>query len=166
MGGVMTGDESEVSDLLGRAAGGDAAACEELFARYRPRLKRMVHLRLSRRLQGRVDDSDVLQEAYLDVSRRFGEYAADPKLPFYLWLRHLTGLKLAEVHRRHLGTQLRDADREVTLHRGGLPPADSASLAAQLMGAQTTPSQAAVRAETRLIVQEALDGMDPIDREV
>src|SRR5260370_104834 len=126
----------------------------------------MVHLRLSRRLQGRVDDSDVLQEAYLDVSRRLNEYLTDPKLPFFLWLRHMTGLKLAEVHRHHLGTQMRDADREVTLHRGGLPEADSVSLAAQLLGKLTTPSQAAIKAETRLYVQEALNSMDPIDREV
>ena len=100
------------------------------------------------------------------MSRRLAEYAADPKLPFYLWLRHLTGLKLAEVHRRHLGTQLRDADREVSLHRGGLPEADSVSLAAQLLGHLTTPSQAAIKAEMRLHVQEALNSMDPIDREV
>src|SRR5438034_61312 len=137
MGLVMTDDSSEVADLLRRAAAGDEPARQELFSRYQPRLRRMVHLRLSRRLQGRVDDSDVLQEACLEASRRLAEYAAEPKLPFYLWLRHLTGLKLAEVHRRHLGTQLRDADREVTLHRGGLPEADSASLAAQLLGTIT-----------------------------
>ena len=87
-------------------------------------------------------------------------------MPVFLWMRHLTALKLAEVHRRHLGTQLRDADREVTLHRGGLPLADSVSLAAQLLGTLTTPSQAAVKAETRLLVQAALNGIDPIDREV
>jgi RNA polymerase sigma-70 factor, ECF subfamily len=162
----MSGDASDISDLLQRAAGRDEQAFQELFTRYRDRLKRMVHLRLSRRLQGRVDDSDVVQEAYLEVSRRLPEYVAEPGLPFYLWLRHLTGLKLAEVHRRHLGTQLRDADREVTLHRGGLPAADSASLAAQLLGTATTPSQAAIRAETCLQVQEALNTLDPIDREV
>ena len=162
----MSGDASELSDLLQRAAGRDEQAFRELFTRYRDRLKRMVHLRLSRRLQGRVDDSDVVQEAYLEASRRLQEYVAEPGLPFYLWLRHLTGLKLAEVHRRHLGTQLRSADREVTLHRGGLPAADSASLAAQLLGTATTPSQAAIRTETRLQVQEALNAMDPIDREV
>ena len=126
----------------------------------------MVHLRLSRRLAGRVDDSDVLQEAFLDVARRLDEYLGSRRLPFFLWLRHMTALKLAEVHRRHLGTQLRDADREVTLHRGGLPMADSVSLAAQLLGTLTTPSQAAIKAETRLLVQEALNSMDPIDREV
>jgi RNA polymerase sigma-70 factor (ECF subfamily) len=166
MGLVMTGDSSEVADLLNRAVAGDAVASRELFSRYLPRLRRMVHLRLSRRLQGRVDDSDVLQEACLDVSRRLSEYAAEPKVPFYLWLRHLTGLKLAEIHRRHLGTQLRDADREVTLHRGALPEADSASLAAQLLGSITSPSEAAVKAEQRLMVQEALNLMDSVDREV
>jgi RNA polymerase sigma-70 factor (ECF subfamily) len=162
----MSGDASEISDLLQRAAGHDEQAFQELFTRYRDRLKRMVHLRLSRRLQGRVDDSDVIQEAYLEASRRLPEYAAEPGLPFYLWLRHLTSLKLAEVHRRHLGTQLRNADRELTLHRGGLPAADSASLAAQLLGTATSPSQAAIRAETCLHVQEALNTLDPIDREV
>jgi RNA polymerase sigma-70 factor (ECF subfamily) len=166
MNAVPTSDSGDDSGLLQRAAGGDEQALRELFSRYRDRLKRMVRLRLSRRLQGRVDDSDVLQEAYLDVSRRLPEYVQQPGLPFFLWLRHLTGLKLAEVHRRHLGTQLRDADREVTLHRGGLPEADSVSLAAQLLGKLTTPSQAAIKAEQRLYVQEALNSMDPIDREV
>jgi RNA polymerase sigma-70 factor (ECF subfamily) len=166
MGAVMTDESGEVSDLLRRAAAGDAEALRQLFSRYRDRLKRMVHLRLSRRLSGRVDDSDVVQEAYLDVCQKLPDYVREPGLPFFLWLRHLTGLKLAEVHRRHLGTQLRDADREVSLHRGGLPEADSVSLAAQLLGKLTTPSQAAIKAEQRIYVQEALNSMDPIDREV
>ena len=157
---------SEDREQLRRAADGDDEALRALFEAHRDRLKRMVHLRLSRRLAGRVDDSDVLQEACLEAARRLEEYLREPKLPFFLWLRHLTALKLAEVHRRHLGTQLRDADREVTLHRGMLPMADSVSLAAQLLGTLTTPSQAVVKAETRLLVQEALNSMDPIDREV
>jgi RNA polymerase sigma-70 factor (ECF subfamily) len=166
MGVNMTGESDEVSGLIRRAAAGEEAALRELFFRHRDRLKRMVHLRLSRRLAGRVDDSDILQDAYLEAARRLEEYLREPKLPFFIWLRHLTALKLAEVHRRHLGTQLRDADLEVTLHRGMLPLADSVSLAAQLLGTLTTPSQAVIKAETRLLVQEALNGMDPIDREV
>src|SRR5260370_2133877 len=146
-------ESDDSTALLQRAAGGDQQAVQEVFARQRERLKGMVHLRLSRRLQGRVDDSDVLQEAFLHISGQLREYAADPKLPFYLWLRHMTGLKLAEIHRRHLGTQLRAPDREVTLHRGGLPEADSISLAAHLLGQLTTPSHAAITAETRLIFQ-------------
>jgi len=162
----MTDESSEDRDLLACAASGDQEALRQLFSRYRDRLKRMVHLRLSRRLSGRVDDSDVVQEAFLEISQKLPEYAKAPELPFFLWLRHMTGLKLTEVHRRHLGTQLRDADREVSLHRGGLPEADSASLAAQLLGKLTTPSQAAIKAEQRIYVQEALNSMDPIDREV
>jgi RNA polymerase sigma-70 factor, ECF subfamily len=142
----MTDESDATPELIRRAAAGDQGPLDVLFSRHRDRLKRMVHLRLSRRLSGRVDDSDVLQEAFAEAARRLGEFAREPALPFYLWLRHLTTLKLAEVHRRHLGTQLRDVDREITLHRGDLPPADSVSLAAQLLGTLTAPSQAAIRA--------------------
>jgi RNA polymerase sigma-70 factor (ECF subfamily) len=166
MGSDSTAGFSDLPELLQRAAAGDQQALQDLFARYRDRLKRMVRLRLSRRLQGRVDDSDVLQESFLEISKKLPEYVQQPTLPFFLWLRHMTGLKLAEVHRRHLGTQMRDADREVSLHRGGLPEADSVSLAAQLLGKLTTPSQAAIKAEQRIYVQEALNSMDPVDREV
>jgi RNA polymerase sigma-70 factor (ECF subfamily) len=125
--------------LIERAVEGDQEALRELFSRHRDRLKRMVRLRLSRRLAGRVDDSDVLQEAFLDAARKLDDYLKEPSLPFFLWMRHMTGLKLAEIHRRHLGTQLRNADREVTLHRGGMPMADSVSSAAQLLGTLTAP---------------------------
>jgi RNA polymerase sigma-70 factor, ECF subfamily len=163
---MIDNDSGELLTLVHRAAAGDQDALRAIFERYRDRLKRMVRLRLSRRLQGRVDDSDVIQEAYADISKNLADYARAPQLPLFLWLRHMTGLKLTEIHRRHLGTQLRDADREVSLHRGGLPEADSVSLAAQLLGQITSPSQAAIKAETRIYVQEALNSMDPIDREV
>src|SRR5207237_5104844 len=121
---------------------------------------------LDRRLQGRVDPSDVIQEAYLEVSRRLPEYLRDPSLPFFLWLRLVTGQKLALAHRQHLGVQARDAGREVSLYRGALPEATSAALAAHLLGRLTTPSQDAIKAELKLSIQEALNSMDPIDREV
>jgi RNA polymerase sigma-70 factor (ECF subfamily) len=159
-------ERDDSSSLVRRAAEGDEEALRKLFSAHRNRLKRMIELRLSRRLSGRVDDSDVLQEAYVEIARKLPEYAREPKLPLFLWMRHLTALKLVEVHRRHLGSQIRDADREVTLHRGCLPMADSVSLAAQLLGTLTAPSQAAIKAETRLLVQEALNSMDPTDREV
>ena len=159
-------EPGDLADLLARAAAGDEKALTELFSRYRKRLKQMVRLRLNRRLQGRIDDSDVLQEAFLEAARRLPEYLADRPLPFFLWLRHLTGEKLIDAHRRHLGAKMRDAAQEVSLHRGPMPAASSASLAAQLLGRLTSPSQAAVKAETRLRVQEALNRMEPLDREV
>jgi RNA polymerase sigma-70 factor (ECF subfamily) len=162
----MTNDTSNTGDLLGRAAAGNREALAELFGRYREQLRRMVRLRLDRRLQGRLDSSDVLQEAYLAFAQRLPEYAANPAGPFYLWLRGLTGQKLIDLHRQHLGAKMRDAGMEISLHRGALPRASSASLAAQLLGRLTSASRAAIRAETRLRIQEALNSMDELDREV
>jgi RNA polymerase sigma-70 factor (ECF subfamily) len=148
------------------AAQGDSASLEQLFACYRLRLRRMVKLRLDPRVQGRIDPSDVVQEAYLECSKKLADYLREPTLPFYLWLRLLTGQKLALTHRQHLGVQARDAGREVSLYRGALPEASSAALAAQLLGKLTSPSQAAMKAELKLRVQEALNGMEALDREV
>jgi RNA polymerase sigma-70 factor (ECF subfamily) len=159
-------DSEDLTDLLQRAAAGDTAAVAELFSRYRKQLKRMVRLRLSRHIQSRVDESDILQATLLEAAKRLPEYLQNRPLPFFLWLRHLTGEKLIDAHRRHLGAKMRDAAQEVSLHRGAMPAASSASLAAQLLGRLTSPSQAAIKAETRLRVQEVLNGMDPLDREV
>lgn len=159
-------DSSETRRVLQRAAAGDQAGWGELLARHRDRLKRMVALRLDRRLQGRIDPSDVIQESCLEAAERLAEYVRNPSMPFFLWLRFLTGQKLVELHRHHLGTQMRDAVREISLHRGTLPATSSAALAAQLLGHATRPSEAAMRAEMKIRLQEALNGMDPLDREV
>ena len=162
----MTGEASETAGLLRRAAQGDQAAWGALLVRSRDRLRRMVALRLDRRLQGRVDPSDIIQEACIDASARLAEYARQPDMPFFLWLRFLTGQRLVRVHRQHLGAEMRDVAREVSLYRGALPAATSAALAAQLLGRATRPSEAAVRAERSIRLQEALNSMDPLDREV
>jgi len=162
----MTEIGTTTDDLLRRAKSGDEAALGTLFTHYRERLRKMVRLRLDRRVFGRLDPSDVLQEAYLDVARRFPEYAAAPTVSFYLWLRALTGQRLIDLHRQHLGAQMRDAGREVSLYRGALPQASSASLAQQLLAGLTSPTQAAARVEMQIQLQEALNSMSPLDREV
>ncbi len=162
----MTDDVKGPEDLLRRAKAGDEQALADLFTHYRERLRRLIHLRLDRRLSGRVDTSDVLQDAYLEVHKRFADYSREGQLPFYLWLRLVTGQKLTDFHRHHLGAQMRDAGQEVSLYRGALPQATSVSLANQLLGKLTSASKAAIRAEHKLLVQEALNSMDPLDREV
>ena len=159
-------DPSRRESLVRRAQGGDERALADLFMLYREPLTRMVRLRLDRRLQGRVDSSDVLQEAYLDIARRIEGYDPAAGMPFYLWLRYLTGQTLMQIHRKHLGTKMRDAAQEVSLYRGALPQTTSVSLAAQLLGSFTSPSAAAIRAEMQVKLQEALNQMDPLDREV
>ena len=159
-------DANDTIPLLRQGAAGDQHALVELWDRYRERLKRMVRLRLDRRLQGRLDPSDVLQEAFIDFARRAGEFAENPEVSFFLWLRTLTGQRLQMLHRQHLGAKMRDAAREISLHRGPMPQATSVSLAAQLMGQFTSASAKVARAEMQILLQEALNGMDPIDREI
>jgi RNA polymerase sigma-70 factor (ECF subfamily) len=163
---AMPENSSETNQLLQRVAAGEQEVWGELLMRHRERLRSMVAVRLDRRLQGRIDPSDVLQEAYLQASLQLAEYLKKPTLPFFLWLRLVTGQRLVALHRHHLGTQGRDAGREVSLYQGALPEASSEALAAQLLGHQTRPSEAAVRAELSLRLQEALNRLDPLDREV
>jgi RNA polymerase sigma-70 factor (ECF subfamily) len=166
MGFSMSADVRNNEELLDAARNGDEGALAALVERHRDRLERMVQLRMDRRLQGRVDPADIVQDAYLAVRGKFPQYSADPRLPFFLWLRLEVGQKLVDAHRFHLGTKMRDAGQEVSLHRGALPQVTSLSLAEHLLGKLTTASHAAMRVELKLRVQEALNTMDPHDREV
>jgi len=166
MGPVMDNNTTDTVRLIERARAGDRDALNELFTRHRGRLRRMVEMRLDWRLQARIDPSDVIQDAYLEVAGRLEEYLRDPKLPLFLWLRLVVGERLTTLHRQHLGTKMRDAAREVSLYREALPQASSVALAAQLLGKHTSPTEAAVRAERMLRLQEAINTLDPIDREI
>jgi RNA polymerase sigma-70 factor, ECF subfamily len=163
---IKIADDSETNRLIEQAATGERCAWDQLLDRYRDRLRRLVALRLDRRLRGRVDASDVIQEASLEAVRRLPEYLKNPNMPFFLWLRFLTGQRLTEQHRIHLGARARDAGREIALYQGSLPATSSAALAAQLLGRLTSPSEAAIRAERRIRMQEVLNSMEPIDREI
>jgi RNA polymerase sigma-70 factor (ECF subfamily) len=152
--------------LLDRIRAGDGAALGELFTHYRERLWRMVHLRLDRRILRRVSPDDVLQEAFLDVARRIGEFLANPAVPFYVWLRFLTIQRLQMVQRTHLGAQMRSVGMESALGPDGMPFASADSIADKLFSRMTSPSQAAIRHEMQAQLRAALDEMDPMDREV
>ena len=104
--------------------------------------------------------------AAIDTMRRLEEYIRDPSVSFYVWLRFLVGQRVAECHRRYLGRPGRDVGREVSIYRGVMPGASSVALAARLLGKLTSPSQAAMRAERKIRLQEALNRMDPLDREI
>jgi RNA polymerase sigma-70 factor, ECF subfamily len=166
MGKLMEQNASETIEILQKCRAGDTQGLNDILARHRGRLRRMVELRLDHRIQGRVDASDVIQEAYLEVSQRLKEYLENPRLPFFLWLRLVVGERLTILHRHHLGAKKREAGLEVSLYRGALPAASSAALAAQLLGKHTSPTQAAVRAERLFRIQEALNSLEPLDREV
>jgi RNA polymerase sigma-70 factor (ECF subfamily) len=162
----MSEEANDNDERLRLAAQGDPESWEALVGASRQRLRRMVAFRLDQRLQGRVDPSDVLQDAYLEAWQDLGAYLRQPAMPFFLWLRGIAGNKLRELHRHHLGTQMRDPRREVSLYDGAMPETTTTALAAELLGNLTRASEEAIRVEIKLRLQEALNTMDLLDREV
>ena len=111
-------------DELEELRQGGEAVLAKLFSVHRSRLERMVEFRLDPRLSGRVDADDVLQETWLDVSRRLPEYLRSPQVSLYVWLRQLAFQALINIQRRHFG-QKRDPRQEFFLH--GYPTNDATS---------------------------------------
>ena len=147
---------------------GDREALGALFSEQERRLKRWVESRLDPRLAGRLAASDVVQEIYLDAEKRLEHFRDRPEMPFRVWIRLLADQKMIDVRRRHFGAQARDAGREVSIDggRAASPNTSAVGLAACLAGDLTSPSRAAIRRETLDQLVGAIEGMDPIDREV
>jgi RNA polymerase sigma-70 factor (ECF subfamily) len=158
-------DDDRASELLARAGSGDTAALSELFETHRPHLVRMVTLRLDPSLRSRLDSADIVQDAWLEVARRFPlRPAADP-LPFRVWLRLVTAQTLSQTHRRHLAAHMRDALKEMPTPqtRDGITAIGAADA---FVASATSPTQAVRREELRARVLAALDELDDIDREI
>jgi len=156
----------EMDGLLKRLRGGETGVLGELIDLNREPLRRMINLRLDARLAGRISCSDVLQDVYLDAMQRVGHFLQKPELPFQIWLRMIASQRLVDVHRQHLGAQMRNAACEVSLQGRVMPAVSSVSLAACLTAEMESPSQVLMRKELIERVETALEAMDPIDREV
>jgi RNA polymerase sigma-70 factor, ECF subfamily len=154
------------SDAFAAINGDDPGKLWGLLDGYRGRLRRMVALRIDSRLSGIVDPSDVIQDAYVTVAARLDSYRQNPRIPFFLWVRLVTGQTLIQAHRRHLGASMRDVRREVRIEDLGVPDASSAVLAQVLCNDQTSPSGVAIRDEEAARLHLALDQMKQVDREV
>jgi RNA polymerase sigma-70 factor, ECF subfamily len=161
----MTEESSEFRKMMDAVLAGDGEALASLFSVYRDRLRRMVELRMDARLRGRVSASDVLQEAYIGALQRLPHYQASSDIPLFVWLRAVTMQRLIDVHRRHLGGQVRDASREIRLGDVEAIEAGTGQIA-ELIANTTSPSLAARRNEIMVVVREALEQLDAIDREV
>ncbi len=162
----MPPDDKDTTHLLESAADGDVASWGVLLTQNVERLSRFIALRLDRRLQGRIDPEDVIQEIYAEAWRHLPDYRRKGTPPFYLWLRGLARNKILELHRHHLGTQMRDARREVTDYQRSALETTSTMLSSLLLDSQTSPSGVAAREEARAGLEAALETMDDLDREV
>ena len=157
---------NEVEALHQRLVAGDEGALGELFDIHRERLWRTVQFRMDRRLAARVDPDDILQESFVNAAARIQHYLEDPTRSLFVWFRLIVGQTLVDVYRRHIGAEMRDAGREVSLQGMKYPQATSMSLAAELLGSITSPSQAAQRAEMSAQLEQALAEMSELDQEV
>ncbi len=105
-------ESSETRVLLDRAADGSDSAVRELFHSHRPRLCRMVQLRMDRRLVGRLDASDIVQESLAAAYRRLPDYLSERPIEFYPWIRSIAWNCLVDAYRRHVGADRRSVKRE------------------------------------------------------
>ena len=147
-------------DLKGRLQQKDETALAELFSGQRDRLLRMVDFRMDGRLRTRLWPDDVLQEAFLAARQRIGRFAEDGFESPFVWLRMVVHQTLIDLHRRHLGAQMRDAGKEVSLDNRRFSQTTSASMAIHLVGDWTTPTQAAVRSERFEAARRTIEQMD------
>src|SRR5262249_29887930 len=144
----------DTDELLDRTAAGDRAARDELLGRHRPRLRRMVAVRLDKRLAARVDPSDVVQEALADAARHLDEYLRTRRMRYSRWRRRLAWVRLDKLRRRHTAGK-RDVGREQPPE---LPEESALELADRLLARDTGPADAAEQRELRQRVRAALNG--------
>jgi RNA polymerase sigma-70 factor, ECF subfamily len=162
----MAAEAPESNSLLARAAEGDGDAWGALLAGQQERLTRIVAFRMDPRLRGRIDAADVVQDVFVEASEHRTEYFRTPTVPLFLWLRGVVSNKLLEIHRYHLGTCKRDANRELPLDAPRQWDDTSAAICENLTGHLTSPSIAAARVEVKARLFEALNNMNATDREV
>lgn len=165
-------DDISESELLARLRE-DAASSNDRFAsvfsKMKERLRRIVKFRLDYRLAGRVSDSDVLQDCYLRAADRLNRFLDNPEFPFFVWLRMQVQQQVADVHRKHLLAEKRDARKEITLNAGAhRTPSNQTSmaLAAHLVGQLTSASRLVERGEEIAALEKSLNEMNDMDREV
>ncbi len=141
---------------------GDSQALAELFSVYRERLRCIIHFRMDRRLHGRVDPDDILQESYLAASKRLSYFQREFSGTSFVWLRLITTQALADLYRRHLSAQKRDVAKEV-FRRG---PSTSMTLASRLFGQVSSPSKMIAHMDMIDKVDQAIATMSEVDQEI
>jgi len=155
-------ENDDTEQLLRRVAAGDPAAREALFSRYRPRLARMLSIRLNRKLAARIDGSDIVQETLLQAEAGLDEYLQSQPCSLYAWLRRMAERNLIDACRYHY-RQRRDVRRELDFL---IKEESIDELVQQLACMNSGPQRAAVRYEMRQLVQQALNNLRELDREV
>jgi RNA polymerase sigma-70 factor (ECF subfamily) len=157
-------DDQDCEDLLARARAGDDGVLGRLLERYRAYLTLLARLQIGRRLQGKADCADLVQDTYLEAARHFARFRGETEPELAAWLRQILAGCLAHLVRRYCGTQARDVRLERVLE----DELDQSSRAIDrgLIAEQSTPSQRASRREQAVLLADALDRLPADYREV
>jgi len=129
-------DSPETDGLLEAVRRGERQALDRLLTRHRDELRSFVEMRLDPRLAARVDPSDVVQEAQVEMVRRMDDFLKRRPMPFRLWARKTAYERLLALHRHHVGRARRSVRREAAL-----PDRSSLLLVRPLLRKGSTPSQ-------------------------
>jgi RNA polymerase sigma-70 factor (ECF subfamily) len=105
---MSTRDKPDPEELLRQARTGNGAALGQLLELYRSYLALLARLQIGRRLQGKVDAADLVQETFLEAHRSWVQFRGTSEAELIGWLRQILASKLSELIRRYLGTQRRD----------------------------------------------------------
>jgi RNA polymerase sigma-70 factor (ECF subfamily) len=154
-------DSARTRGLLEQVSGGDRRALGELLAHYRPALEAFVDFHLDPGLRARLDPSDVVQEAQLEVVRRMDDFLRRRPMPFHLWLRKTAYERLLNLRRDHRRRARRSVEREIPL-----PERSSLLLARPFVSGGPSPSRQAEAREHAERVSRAVRELSETDREV
>lgn len=154
---ITANEDSAVQRLRERGH----AALAEYFGEHREQLKKAVDAKIDMRIKGRMDGSDIVQETFVEASKRLDEYLAAPSMPLFDWLRLLAKQNVQARHREHFGTQKRNPEREERL------AGDAADvLAEQLAESMVSPHSAIVRADLLSHIRRLIDQLSDNDKEI
>ena len=145
---------TETEQLIEQARG-DAGTLGRLLEAHRDYLRLLAQAAIGRRLQGKVDASDVVQEAFLNAHRQFANFRGTAEAQFAQWLREILAGTLANQARRYFGVQARDARLERSLE-DDLNQSSAACARIMPVDPHSTPSQQAAKAEQSLLVAQAI----------
>jgi RNA polymerase sigma-70 factor (ECF subfamily) len=161
---MTASDRTDPVQLLRLARAGNGPALGQLLELYRGYLMLLARLQIGRRLRGKADAADLVQETYLQAHRCFGQFRGTTEGEVLGWLRQILASRLGELIRRYVRTQRRD----VRLERALAVELDESSrvLDQGLLAPQSTPSQQAVQREQAVRLADALGELPEDYREV
>lgn len=163
---IWPSDQNNTEDLLEQARKGDSMAINALLQKHRASVRRLVEMRLDRKVQRRVDVSDVVQDVMVEATNRLERYLEDPAMAFHLWLRQIAWDRIIDTYRRHRVSAKRNMDREQPMSVPAGAEQSTMELAVQLCDPALTPAAAATQKEIAGQVETVIEQLGDQDREI